>query len=323
MSLGKNIYRLRTARELSQGDLADALDVSRQSISKWETDGAVPELDKLVKLSGLFGVTLDELVRGAPEAAPIPAAKPSAPAQTEIPSPSETEEPQTDTALTAEKAAEPLTGRKLAGILLLFAGGLIILAFLLLMGPGGLLSALLFALPLLACGVLCLTTRRHTGFWCFWAVYAGVFNYLTFATGRINLNLYTLIWSSLDLLPAAVPHLLLSWAFYLSKIVMIFVTVFHFRKQSFPRTPRHGALLAVSWAVYALVLPLITTFLQAFNFSIGNDPSASMWTLYYFIRALASLMDTLRLCVLAAAVTFSVQAVLAWRRERKNVQKAV
>ena len=59
MSLGNNIYRLRTARNMSQGDLAEQLDVSRQSISKWETDGAVPELDKLIKLSSIFGVTLD------------------------------------------------------------------------------------------------------------------------------------------------------------------------------------------------------------------------------------------------------------------------
>ena len=65
MSLGETIYTLRTRRNLSQGDLAEQLDVSRQSISKWETDRSVPELDKLVKMSRLFGVSLDELVLGA------------------------------------------------------------------------------------------------------------------------------------------------------------------------------------------------------------------------------------------------------------------
>ena len=64
MTLGKNIVRLRTKENLSQSDLADMLDVSRQSISKWETDTSIPELDKLLKLSELFGVTLDELVNG-------------------------------------------------------------------------------------------------------------------------------------------------------------------------------------------------------------------------------------------------------------------
>ena len=52
---------------MSQLELAEALDVSRQSISKWETGAAVPELDKLVKLSDVFGITLDELVRGTAE----------------------------------------------------------------------------------------------------------------------------------------------------------------------------------------------------------------------------------------------------------------
>ena len=64
MNLGERIYTLRTEKEMSQGDLAEALDVSRQSISKWETNGSVPELEKLVKLSEIFGITLDELVTG-------------------------------------------------------------------------------------------------------------------------------------------------------------------------------------------------------------------------------------------------------------------
>lgn len=68
MSLGERIYKLRTEKELSQGDLAEALEVSRQSISKWETNGSVPELEKIVKLSEVFGVSLDTLVTGKEEA---------------------------------------------------------------------------------------------------------------------------------------------------------------------------------------------------------------------------------------------------------------
>lgn len=68
MTLGEQIHQLRTARGLSQGDVADALDVSRQSVSKWETDSSVPELEKLLGLSELFGVTLDALVRGGESA---------------------------------------------------------------------------------------------------------------------------------------------------------------------------------------------------------------------------------------------------------------
>ncbi len=46
MTLGQNIARLRTQKNLSQGDLADALEVSRQSVSKWETDASIPEAAK-------------------------------------------------------------------------------------------------------------------------------------------------------------------------------------------------------------------------------------------------------------------------------------
>ncbi len=66
MNLGESIYQLRNARNMSQGDLADALDVSRQSVSKWENNMAVPDLDKLIKMKELFGITLDELVAEEP-----------------------------------------------------------------------------------------------------------------------------------------------------------------------------------------------------------------------------------------------------------------
>ncbi len=64
MGLGETIYRLRKEKQFSQGDLAEMLEVSRQSVSKWENDSAVPDLDKLVKLGEIFGISLDELVKG-------------------------------------------------------------------------------------------------------------------------------------------------------------------------------------------------------------------------------------------------------------------
>ena len=64
MNLGETIYKLRTEKQLSQGDLAEMLEVSRQSISKWENNSAVPELEKLIRLSEIFEVSLDELVKG-------------------------------------------------------------------------------------------------------------------------------------------------------------------------------------------------------------------------------------------------------------------
>lgn len=79
MSLGENIYTHRTRRQLSQGELADILEVSRQSVSKWENNSTVPELDKLTKMSTLFEITLDELVYGTHTQEPVaePATEPA------------------------------------------------------------------------------------------------------------------------------------------------------------------------------------------------------------------------------------------------------
>ena len=63
MTLAEKILSLRTERGMSQDDLAEKLDVSRQSVSKWETAQSTPDLDKIIKLANLFGVTVDELVR--------------------------------------------------------------------------------------------------------------------------------------------------------------------------------------------------------------------------------------------------------------------
>lgn len=66
MTLGERLVMLRNEKSLSQDTLAEALGVSRQSVSKWETDASIPELDKLIRLSDLFDISLDELVRGKP-----------------------------------------------------------------------------------------------------------------------------------------------------------------------------------------------------------------------------------------------------------------
>ncbi len=72
MTLGQRIHELRTAAGLSQEQLAERLNVSRQAISKWELDTSAPDLDRLVLLGDLFGVSLDQLVRGTPPGGAAP-----------------------------------------------------------------------------------------------------------------------------------------------------------------------------------------------------------------------------------------------------------
>ena len=64
MKLQENLIRLRKQKGLSQEELAYQLGISRQSVSKWESGTSVPELERLVEISELYGVSLDELVKG-------------------------------------------------------------------------------------------------------------------------------------------------------------------------------------------------------------------------------------------------------------------
>ena len=63
MKLSDKIIELRKNKGMTQEELADLCNVSRQSISKWEADIALPEMDKLLILSDFFGVSLDVLVK--------------------------------------------------------------------------------------------------------------------------------------------------------------------------------------------------------------------------------------------------------------------
>lgn len=62
MKLGEKIYTLRSRAGYSQENFAEALGVSRQSVSRWENDTAVPDTEYLVKMCRLLGVSLDEML---------------------------------------------------------------------------------------------------------------------------------------------------------------------------------------------------------------------------------------------------------------------
>ena len=62
MELNEKIYDLRKKMGLSQEELAGRLNVSRQTVSKWELGDSVPDVDKVVAMAELFDISLDELV---------------------------------------------------------------------------------------------------------------------------------------------------------------------------------------------------------------------------------------------------------------------
>jgi phosphoglucosamine mutase len=63
MTIGEKIARLRVSLDISQEQLAEKLSVSRQSVSKWEMDSALPQIDKVLQLCDVFNISADELLR--------------------------------------------------------------------------------------------------------------------------------------------------------------------------------------------------------------------------------------------------------------------
>ena len=62
MKFSENLINLRKSKGMSQEDLARSLDVTRQTVSKWELDQTVPDMNKLIEISKLFEISLDELI---------------------------------------------------------------------------------------------------------------------------------------------------------------------------------------------------------------------------------------------------------------------
>lgn len=64
MNFGEKLYELRKSKNLSQEEVADKLNVTRQTVSKWETNQSTPDFDKIVPLCELFEISTEELLTG-------------------------------------------------------------------------------------------------------------------------------------------------------------------------------------------------------------------------------------------------------------------
>lgn len=253
MSLGENIYRLRTARNMSQGDLAEVLEVSRQSISKWETDASTPELDKLMKLGSLFGVTLDELVTG------------KALEGTEVQK------------VIVERQGTPV--RVVVGTVLL---GLACAFLVLFTAVGALLEGLIICLPFLICGAICFRAKKHPGLWCVWALYLMADGYLRYGTG---LSWATVRWTLLWEESWNYTRLAVAWGQFLCGLLLLAVTVVRLGKKPMEWTEKSKRLAIIGCVLFAvLCLPWGSWIFQA-----GGLPVAWLTTLVNWLRDSARL----------------------------------
>lgn len=64
MNIAERIQKLRKEKGLSQEELADVVNVSRQAVSKWESEQSLPDVDKIIALSEYFGVSTDYMLKG-------------------------------------------------------------------------------------------------------------------------------------------------------------------------------------------------------------------------------------------------------------------
>jgi len=158
MSIGQRISELRKSNALSQEYVAERLGVTRQAVSKWETDLSAPDTYNLIALAELFGVSVEYIATGK---------------QTEQPRPPEPQQP--------EVPQTPVHGKigvqKILGFILLGAGLLSLILGVLLSG-----ILLLLSVYLIVGGILCLALRKNVGLitaWAFWGMTFLIFSILT------------------------------------------------------------------------------------------------------------------------------------------------
>ena len=309
ITLGERIYKFRTSRGLSQLELSELLDVSRQSISKWETDVAVPELSKLVKMTEIFEVSLDTLVLGKESEAKEEAADKVGNEETAPPPP---------IAEIRERS------RLKTGFGFCFLGVGSLLSFFILLLAGDFLAALILFVPFGVSSFFCLKQFRHAALWCFESWYCWFVAYFYYATG-VNWNawlprLFHISTLGID------AQTILSFVFFLLLAFFICMTVFVYRKEKYEFSRKKHVILALI-AVFALPIKhLILWFTGFFWFNIVCNGDAG-----YYARVIAmnyrALIPTLDFLIdLAFTVTFTACLVptFYWirglARERKTKQ---
>lgn len=226
MKLGETICRLRKQSGMSQSELAEKLNVSRQSVSKWETDAAVPDLDKLVKMAEIFEVSLDGLVKGETEekkekeVPPIPASRPER------------------------------TKAQKAGIVLLCV--FVVLALLLAVSFG--LGGVIFGLPVLVPALFCLFAKKHPVLKALWADFFLIHAYMVAATGiQASQILLTPYWTY----EMNYVRLAIAWVMFVCVVALEAGTAVVLSKKEGMTGGKQKAAVAVALAVFLCsVLPM-------------------------------------------------------------------
>ena len=295
MRLGETIYRLRTEKGMSQGDLAEKMNVSRQSISKWETDGATPDLEKLIKLSELFGISLDTLVKGSE---PIPQAEPT-----------HQPEPQV---IYVERTGNATPPRKVTGYALF---GLAILVVLLCTILGGMLAGVLFSLPFWVCGSICFLFKKRVGLWCGWSLFFLADTFLHFATGSASGSFLGVLRGVLQGYLNNHVTLWVSLAALLVLLVLVVCTIRSYRDNVLEPSKQ------VTRRMILLVLGLALLYVVPYGISMVMQPYAVDGQSIYLITRIIQVMGIVQQWCRIPLFCRLIIDVLALRRWRIRKEK--
>ena len=288
MTLGQKIYKLRSEKNLSQGDISDLLGVSRQSVSKWENDGAIPDLDKIIKLAEIFGVTIDELVKGKSVSSP--------------------EEAKNETIIIKKESNFP--PRKIIGTVLLSLSFIVTFICFAIGSIEGALSGILFSSPLILCGIICFIFKKNVGLWCGWAVFFCADMFLHLATGTsssVILNFQALLYY---IRGGEFTRLLLAFIQFAAILSLIIATVMRFRK--IPLESKKMPI--IFWAVFAILKITMAIFSASHLYRIFmHNLMANANTWVYTL--LSSLYVWLYTGFFVAAVVFTVRYIVTKRQK--------
>lgn len=281
MDLGSTIYKLRTAKNLSQEELAGLLEVSRQSVSKWENNTATPDLEKLIKLCDIFEISLDELAgRGQPE--------PKDPAGMAVP---------------VKNPA--LTQRKIIGYILLGFSLVAALFFVLFDYKFSAYAEWIFLgiIPsLFFCSLVSLMNKQHMGYRCFWIICI----FSEYSLWRFTIILLVLLRSSFRL--------------YKLSVLMLFLIPIPLGIVAASRLLRDGSTPICSGRGYRFVLYWLLLFAAFFGGlnAIYSIPAEFLhrWNGTNILHYIFTVLLT---AILAPLFTATYLHLRNWRNQKKHV----
>lgn len=274
MNIGEKIYALRREKNLSQGDLADMLEVSRQSVSKWENNTAVPDLQKIVRLSEIFEISLDDFIKGEKT-------------QSEI---------KTEYVINQER----MPGRKIAGIILICMAFLVAILFL----PVG----ILYALPLVLCAIICFACKKDVLLKCIWVVYISADIFFRLATGTRPWNiLYIFKWP--DTMTSQKIAAVISFAVMLAIVISTVIVLSKRPVEDISKAKRNTVKF---WFLWGGVRVISRIFSYLINLWLQKAVAENMSAVGYsnsFLSIPSTVLELIALLLFLAAVNYTVRII--------------